>query len=55
MVQMRNAPLQRQIERDADQLERQQHQREGRESQRDEEDADHEGFWVGAVLWAGGA
>ena len=33
MVQMRNAPLQRQVECDADQLERQQHKRERDEGQ----------------------
>ena len=49
MVQMRNNPLQRQIEQHADQLERQQHQRECDESECDEYDADHERFVEGGA------
>ena len=42
MVQMGNGPLQPQVERDADQLERQQYKRQDEKGQCDEDDTDHE-------------
>src|SRR5258706_16227658 len=52
MVEVGYGSLQPKIERDADQLERQQHQRECDEGQRDQDDTDHEN---GSLRIAAGA
>jgi hypothetical protein len=54
MVQMRNGPLQPQIEHHADELERQQRQRECDEGQGDRDDADH-GRFLGGDAWRCGS